>query len=262
MMKDKDWLNEELALKEASKFLNELPMLEKKREALPLNQLRIEKKCFRESMVLQIAGFILIAGNQPFEDKNIQAALLLAVSNFDHLWQGWNCIIKGYYGVAQTLLRRIFEGIIYEMGVVLDPKIGNDWWSDKLGPGTVPRSIIPLIEKKLNDVNTGAGTTYAQHLRTGWKELNKLIHSNYRAIGTMTVLMPTKKDDSIPRYTFGGGTWNSKLCKGLCHLYARYAIEATVNMGWVFAQELINAKKWNKRCYNLITKGLRKDLKL
>lgn len=262
MTENKVWVNEESALKKAAEFYGELPVLEKQRHNLPLQCLKLEEHFFREAMVLQIAGFALIAGHQPFRDKGTYAASVLAISIFDHLRQGWVCILEGYYVVAQTLLRRIFEGTIYEMTVVLDPNVAADWWRDKLGPGTVTRKLIPLIEKEFNKHKVGSGTTLAQRYRDTWKVLSAFTHSNWRAISTSAVSMPTQKGGSIPVFTFGGNIWKTELCQFLGKLYARSAIEATVAMGLAFAPELVDAKEWYKRQADLITEGLVKDLKL
>jgi len=206
------FITEESALEKAVSFYEELPSIEKDRYSPPLQLLEAEESYFREAMILQIAAFALIRNHFPFEDRGeyTYAANTLAFSTFDHLRRGWLCILEGYYRVAMTIARNVFEATVFEtaigVGLAADFKKASDthsnnliykwlseWWRGEFKAGTVQK-LISLVEKELNKRGTGGETVWAKNAKTMWETLRGWAHANWESMALSGVSVALSKN--------------------------------------------------------------------
>jgi len=175
---------------------------------------------FRECLTLQIAGYLLRAGEHLPRPQWLAASL--GMSTLELQIEGWKALLEYKYRVALVVLRPVFESTLYAQACFVIPSFVEEWFRETLKIGTVSK-ILQALRPKL-------GEPWVNSLKSNWDTLNELSHAN---------LFPTLAA-SIPTATGGintlglpltGGLANEELAGALGRVYVEIAKGALVAQG-------------------------------
>lgn len=175
---------------------------------------------FRECLTLQVAGYLLRAGEHLPRPQWLASSL--GMSTLELQIEGWKALVERKYRVALVVLRPVFESTLYAQACFVIPTFVDDWFHETLKIGTVPK-ILQALRPKL-------GERWVNNLKSNWDALNELSHAN---------LFPTLAA-SIPSATDGiktlglpltGGLANEELAAALGKVYGEVAKGALVAQG-------------------------------
>lgn len=173
---------------------------------------------FRESLALQVAGYVLRAGDELPRDQWLAATL--GMSTLEVEIEGWNALLRHRYRVAMALLRLVVESALYMQGCAVLPDLVESWFTAHLGPGTVGK-ILTALRPKLGEKWTAA-------LKSNWDTLNELAHSNLFPTLIISVDALSHQRRTVLGLPLGGGVVKDDVARALCQVYAAIARDTLI----------------------------------
>ena len=210
--------------------------------------LKEERELFDKAIAFQLAAIESVTRDTPMIEDGLRAAVAIACYTHDMLLCGWESLIHGFYSVAFHSIRSIDQATVTEVAVMINPKIAQKFWKDKLTDGDASKALQRAIEAEDPDFGEGWGKR-RRHIR---KLFSKFMHLSRTAISPSISIA----DDLQSATLRIGGFFIEKRCHWIGRLYANLAFNAAVNASQAFktvlppdgklAQQLDRLVEWGR----------------